>query len=91
MVNVTYLDVSELEPPQPMREICNTLATMSKGTVLHVFHRREPVPLYDMLREKYAFQHQQLQESCHHIYIWHLGDVKCEHYVRTALHANDRT
>ncbi|PVZ68989.1 DUF2249 domain-containing protein [Pelagibaculum spongiae] len=49
------LDVSQLEPPEPMKKISQALLTFSKqleqGEVLEVLHRREPLPLYPKLIE----------------------------------------
>lgn len=44
------LDVSELEPPEPLERILDSLAEMAAGDWLKVLHRREPYPLYNMLR-----------------------------------------
>ncbi|MBK1720675.1 DUF2249 domain-containing protein [Thiocystis violacea] len=44
------LDVRWLEPPEPMERILDTLADMPPGERLWVLHRREPFPLYDLLR-----------------------------------------
>lgn len=89
MTVVIYLDVSELEPPQPMREITKLLAELPLGRVLHVYHRRKPVPLFDMIAEKYDFSHQEIKEGCHYIYIWNKNDVASKEHVRTLTHEND--
>lgn len=44
------VDVSELEPPEPLERILDGLAEMPPGDWLKVLHRREPFPLYGMLR-----------------------------------------
>ncbi|MBU0500580.1 MAG: DUF2249 domain-containing protein [Gammaproteobacteria bacterium] len=44
------LDVSTLEAPEPLERILDGLAEMSPGDWLRVLHRREPYPLYNMLR-----------------------------------------
>jgi uncharacterized protein (DUF2249 family) len=45
------LDVSELEPPEPLERILDALADLPQGDWLHVLHRREPFPLYRMLHD----------------------------------------
>lgn len=45
------LDVSELEPPEPLERILDALADLPPGDWLRVFHRREPFPLYRMLQD----------------------------------------
>lgn len=75
MTSVITLDVSELEPPQPMQEICRTLASLQHGQLLHVRHRREPVPLFAILeQQQFDFRHRKESEGRHHIWIWHKGD-----------------
>jgi len=45
------LDVSDLEPPEPLEQIIDALADLPAGDWLRVHHRREPHPLYGMLRQ----------------------------------------
>lgn len=45
------LDVSKLEPPEPMEQIIDALADMPEDDWLRVHHRREPYPLYNMLSQ----------------------------------------
>lgn len=54
---VLTLDVSELEPPQPMIEILQKVQELGPGDVLEVSHHREPVPLYPHLEEA-GFAHE---------------------------------
>jgi uncharacterized protein (DUF2249 family) len=44
------LDVSALEPPGPLERILDALTDLPQGQSLCVRHRREPFPLYDLLR-----------------------------------------
>lgn len=46
------LDVRGLEPPEPMIRILEKLAELGPGAHLVVRHHREPVFLYDKLRER---------------------------------------
>jgi uncharacterized protein (DUF2249 family) len=45
------IDVSKLEPPKPRERILDALADLRRGDHLRVRHRRDPVPLYRMLRD----------------------------------------
>lgn len=45
------IDVSALEPPEPMERIIDALADLPEGGWLRVMHRRNPTPLYRMLRD----------------------------------------
>lgn len=44
------IDVSGLEPPEPMERILDALADLPEGDWLLVHHRRDPRPLYPLLR-----------------------------------------
>jgi uncharacterized protein (DUF2249 family) len=46
-----YIDVSDLQPPEPMEVILDALADLPAGDHLRVRHRRDPVPLYRMLSQ----------------------------------------
>lgn len=49
------LDVSELEPCEPLQRTLAALQLLAKGDYLRVIHRREPHLLYPLL-EKSGFQ-----------------------------------
>lgn len=89
MTTVVTLDVSTLEPPQPLREICQALADLSQGELLQVSHRRKPVPLFDMLEPKFVYLHREIDETRHVIYIWYKDDIQTGKYVRTKIDEND--
>lgn len=46
------LNVRDLEPPEPMIRILETLPKLSDNTILLVHHHREPLMLYDKLAER---------------------------------------
>ncbi|MCA8976686.1 MAG: DUF2249 domain-containing protein [Planctomycetes bacterium] len=43
------IDVSELEPPQPMTVVLEALQALAEDEYVVLAHRREPFPLYAML------------------------------------------
>ena len=45
------IDVSALEPPEPLEQVLDALADLPVGDWLRVRHRRDPVPLYRMLKD----------------------------------------
>lgn len=90
MIAVIELDVSTLEPPQPMHEICQALVELSNDQILHVTHRRKPIPLFEMLDDKYCYLHREIEEGDHHIWFWHLGDRQAEQQVKVMINENDR-
>lgn len=51
------LDVRELEPPEPLERVLDTLEVLPEGGRLQVLLRREPFPLYGLLlRENYRYE-----------------------------------
>ncbi|MDP4219694.1 MAG: DUF2249 domain-containing protein [Bacteroidota bacterium] len=64
------LDVSGLEPPEPMMRILATLPTLDEGTSLLVHHHREPKMLYPHLTERgYEWITTELAENSYRIVI----------------------
>jgi len=45
------LDVSLLEPPEPLERVLDALAGLADGDRLRVKLRRQPFPLYNFLRQ----------------------------------------
>ena len=65
------IDVSLLEPPEPLEQILDALADLPSGDYLRVKHRRDPVPLYRMLRDMgYEWTTTQLAPGRFEIVIW---------------------
>ena len=46
-----FLDVSELEAPEPFEQISAIIQDLAANQYLKIVHRKEPFPLYDMIRE----------------------------------------
>lgn len=65
------IDVSALEPPEPMERILDTLADMAPDDWLRVRHRRDPTPLYRILRDMgYRWERRHLGPGRFEILIW---------------------
>ena len=65
------IDVSELEPPEPMERIIAHLKQLQAGQLLRVRHHREPFPLYPMLEEaRYKYCCIPSGTEAFLIYIW---------------------
>jgi len=75
MASEIELDVSALEPPEPLRAILATVGELAPGQSLRVRHRREPFPLYAALQEL-GFVHRTVREGPERytILIWRAGD-----------------
>lgn len=65
------LDVRGLMPPEPMIRIFEALPSIPPGGVLFVHHHREPVLLYDKLKERgYEGATRKLGDSDYKVLIW---------------------
>jgi len=77
--NNPWLDVSQLEPPEPMTAILDALEVLQAGDFLHVYHRREPFPLYKLLQDMdMKWQILCDDDGMFHIYIWPAKDKVAE-------------
>ena len=68
------LDVSQLEPPEPLERILDALADLGHGDRLDVIHRRLPFPLFDMLRGMGHRWETSGEEGRYRILIWPVGE-----------------
>ena len=70
-LDIIPIDVSDLEPPEPMERIFTQLKQLRAGQLLRVRHRREPFPLYPML-EQAGYKHCCIPSGTEAflIYIW---------------------
>jgi len=65
------LDVSGLEPPEPLERILDALDALPSGARLRVRHRREPFPLYAFLRQLgFQWRTQRAGDAAFDILIW---------------------
>ncbi len=77
LVEQRVLDVSRLEPPEPLVRILDALEELPPGVLLHVRHRREPFPLYAILEETGYAWHTRLCGANHYeIVIWRRDDER---------------
>ncbi|HFC53638.1 MAG TPA: DUF2249 domain-containing protein [Gammaproteobacteria bacterium] len=80
-----FLDVSDLEPPEPLVKVLTEAERLEPGQYLHMRHRREPCLLYPNL-DKRGFSHltQASSEGHYHVFIWSRGDTAAERAARSA-------
>jgi len=74
-----YLDVSQLEPPEPMTAILDALDELPSGGFLYVYHSREPFLLYNVLQKmdmKWLTRCD--NDGMFHIVIWPESDLSAE-------------
>ncbi len=71
MNTLLSLDVSDLEPPEPLERIIAAVTTLQADQALVVTHRREPFPLYKALSELgFASKSICLSVNVYQILIW---------------------
>lgn len=65
------LDVSALEPPEPLERILDALDHLAEGDCLRARLAREPLPLYGFLqRLGYAWRTERRGEAAFDVVIW---------------------
>lgn len=64
------LDVRALIPPEPLERVLDAVADLKAGGRIWVLHRREPFPLYDLLRTMGYSWHTRGGEDGFEILIW---------------------
>lgn len=80
------LDVSDLEPPEPLQRVLEALSELGEGDYLHMLHRREPLLLYPELEQR-GFRYLTITGGNHEceLLIWRDGDTVAEHACRAGL------
>ena len=74
--NEIVLDVSELEPCEPLERTLEACAHLPAGSYLRVLHRREPFPLYELLSAQgLCYRTRQNSEAAFEIFIWGAEDT----------------
>ncbi|WP_428608422.1 DUF2249 domain-containing protein [Sedimenticola sp.] len=69
------LDVSTLEPCEPLERTLAAIEQLDVGDYLRVIHRREPHLLYPLLEKGgYAWRCQNNLSGGYEIFIWKRGD-----------------
>ena len=86
------LDVSMLQPPEPMEQALAAIETLAAGEYLCLLHRREPLLLYPVL-EKRGFNYRMALDTPagghapYRIYIWRSADTAAGARVEQTLAA----
>ncbi len=77
-----YLDVSMLEPCEPMEQTLAAIEKLQPGDYLKVIHRREPHLIYPMLEKAgFSWRTDPGGPSEFQIYIWRRDDQEAESAV----------
>lgn len=77
MAGARILDVSALPAPEPLEQVLAALPSLGPGEYLHVLHRREPWPLFELLEAEGFEAHMQPGGPAgFEILIWRRGDAE---------------
>lgn len=83
-----YLDVRELEPPEPLEQALAAVHALQPGDYLRMLHRREPFPLYRLLEQDgFRYVTRDSTASPFEILIWRTDDAAAERAVRRFIGA----
>ncbi len=74
----SFLDVSDLEPPEPLVRALARIGALKEGQYLRMRHRREPCLLYPNLEQR-GFTHlTRTSGSGFDVFIWRKDDSAAE-------------
>jgi len=79
MAREIVLDVSELEPPEPLVQALAAIVQLQSGDYLRMLHRRVPCLLYDNLRQRgFSSETRAGRQVACEVFIWRDGDSEAE-------------
>jgi len=86
MPDEVLLDVSELEPPEPLVLTLEAAEQLEPGQYLRMLHRREPCMLYGNLDDNHFKYYQRKgSTSAVEVFIWAENDDKAASAVQTII------
>ncbi|MDH5712266.1 MAG: DUF2249 domain-containing protein [Gammaproteobacteria bacterium] len=84
------LDVSELEPPEPLTLTLEAAARLRPGQYLRMLHRREPCMLFGNLDDNHFSYHQRRgTTTAVEVFIWAEDDIEAARAVQTIIDTAD--
>lgn len=85
MAREVVLDVSELEPPEPLTQSLAASERLGRGDYLRLLHRRRPCLLYDNLAQRgFASETRAGCQVACEVFIWREGDDEAADAARAA-------
>lgn len=89
MPGEVLLDVSDLEPPEPLVLTLEAAEQLEPGQYIRMLHRREPCMLYGNLDDNHFKYYQRKGEtSAVEVFIWRENDAEAEAAVQLAQQEN---
>lgn len=88
MSNEILLDVSDLEPPEPLVLTLEAAEQLKPGQYLRMLHRRDPCMLYgDLDDNHFSYYQRKGTTSAVEVFIWRENDAEAEEAVQLVLQA----
>lgn len=80
------LDVSDLEPPEPLVQTLAAADRLQPGQYLRMLHRRDPCLLFGNLDEGgFSYLQREGKKTAVEVFIWRQGDAVAEAAVQRVL------
>lgn len=90
MEHELILNVSDLEPPEPLERALDAIETLTAGQYLRMLHNREPFPLYTILEDTgFRYRVREGQETIFEIFIWRRDDDVAAEAVHSVTGPHD--
>ncbi len=71
------LDTRELDHPLPLEMAVDAFKKLQSGEVVHMIHRREPIPLFEIITKNGGrYLSHEASDQLWHIYITRDGDLE---------------
>lgn len=88
MTQECFLDVSDLEPPEPLVRALDAVKALSEEQYLHLKHRRKPCLLYENIEPLgFVTETRDGGEGMCEVFIWKKGNEAVERVARSAAKA----
>jgi TusA-related sulfurtransferase len=79
-----FLDVRNMEQPEPLLRALAELDSLASGDYLRMLCHRDPVLLYPLLDSQgFSYTRQRDSTGIYEILVWHKGDVAAQQAARS--------
>lgn len=90
MSTEVLLDVSDLEPPEPLVHTLEAAEALAPGQYLRMLHRRDPCLLYGNLENNhFKYLQRKGATSAVEVFIWRENDAEAASAVRSIVGESD--
>lgn len=76
------LDVREFEHPEPLQKALEAFGALGEGDILHMIHRKNPLPLFELVCGRGGFYHSFEDDGG----VWHILITKDPSIALDAIH-----